>query len=420
MLKLLIVVIMWVAAGAAALAQAPAPFPIEQALAMVISLSPQRQAAAAMVDGARTAARFAGVWPNPAIEIRAEGWTLGSWRRTPSPDPTASGGLDAFLVISQPVELGGKRAARQAIGNAELQSAEAALGQVERTLVLDTARLYLNALRSRESLKALEGNREELDALQRAMGARVREGLAAASDLAKFQAETARLETQTLRTRIELNRSLALLGALLQAPSPLSAGQLVEPRAVTLPAGDAAELTARAVERSPEVKAAVARETRATNALALERVRRIPDATVSGGYKRAAGFDTAVVGVTVPIPLFDRNQRGIALATGDFRAATQERLGTEARVAAEVRATLDAARLLDERARRVDDELLRPAEVVRTAARSAFREGAADILSLVDAERVYLEAHREALLVKLDALATALEMRLLLGEEIVR
>jgi cobalt-zinc-cadmium efflux system outer membrane protein len=420
MVRLLVAVIVWMAAGATALAQAPAPFPLERALATVVSRSPQRQAAAAVVDGARTAARFAGVWPNPAIEVRAENWTLGSWRWTPSPDPTASAGLDAFLVISQAVELGGKRAARQAIGNAELQSAEAVLGQVERTLVLDTAHLYLDALRSRESLKALEGNREELDALQRAMGARVREGLAAASDLAKFQAETARLETQTLRTRIELNRSLALLGALLQAPSPLSAGQLVEPPAVTLPAGDAADLTARALERSPEVKAAVAREARATSALTLERARRVQDPTVSGGYKRTAGFDTAVLGVTVPIPLFDRNQRGIALATGDFSAATHERLGIEARVAAEVRATLDAARLLDERARRVDDELLRPAEVVRTAARSAFREGAADILSLVDAERVYLEARREALLVKLDALATALEVRLLLGEEIVR
>jgi cobalt-zinc-cadmium efflux system outer membrane protein len=127
-----------------------------------------------------------------------------------------------------------------------------------------------------------------------------------------------------------------------------------------------------------------------------------------------------VLGVTLPLPLFDRNQRGVAVATGETRAATQERLGVELRVAADVRASLEAARLLDARARRVDDELLRPAEVVRVAARSAFREGAADILSLVDAERVYLEARREALLVRLDALAAAIEVRVMLGEEIVR
>ncbi len=89
-------------------------------------------------------------------------------------------------------------------------------------------------------------------------------------------------------------------------------------------------------------------------------------------------------------------------------------------MAADVRASLEAARLLDERARRVEDDLLRPAEVVRVAARSAFREGATDILNLVDAERVYLEARREALLVRLDALAAAIEARVILGEEIVR
>ena len=64
--------------------------------------------------------------------------------------------------------------------------------------------------------------------------------------------------------------------------------------------------------------------------------------------------------------------------------------------------------------------MLRPAETVRNAARAAFREGSSNILNLVDAERVYLEARREALQVKLDALAAGIEVRVLLGEEVVR
>jgi outer membrane protein, heavy metal efflux system len=406
--------------GAITLAQPPTALTLEQALARVASQSPQRRGAAAMVEGAKTAARFAGAWPNPAIDVRAENWTFGSWKWSPSTDPSAPPSLDAFVVLSQPVELGGKRAARQAIGDADLRAAEAALAQVERSIALQTTRLFLDVVSGRETLKALEQNRDELTALQRAMGARVREGMAAASDLAKFQAETARLETQTLRTRIELNRSVNLLGALLRTDVPLVAEQLVEPAPVVPPDGDVAALVARAIERSPDVKAAIAREARATHALALEKARRVPDTTFSGGYKRTAGFDSGVLGVTLPLPLFDRNQRGVAVATGESRAAAQERLGVEARVAADVRTSLEAARLLDARARRVDGELLRPAEVVRVAARSAFREGAADILSLVDAERVFLDARREALLIRLDALAAAIEARVILGEEIVR
>jgi outer membrane protein TolC len=97
-----------------------------------------------------------------------------------------------------------------------------------------------------------------------------------------------------------------------------------------------------------------------------------------------------------------------------------ELAAVEAQVAVEARTIIDAARILGDRARRIDEDLLKPAEVVRTAARAAFREGAADILNLVDAERVYVDARREALQLKLDAVAAAIQARLVLGEEILR
>ena len=161
-------------------------------------------------------------------------------------------------------------------------------------------------------------------------------------------------------------------------------------------------------------------EARAASALALERARRVPDLTFAGGYKRTSGFDTAVLGVTLAVPLFEHNGVATALASGETRATARERSAVEARVAAEARTAVEAARLLQARAGRADEDVLKPAEVVRNAARAAFREGGANILNLVDAERVYLEARREVLQVKLDALAAGIEARLLLGEEILR
>jgi cobalt-zinc-cadmium efflux system outer membrane protein len=252
------------------------------------------------------------------------------------------------------------------------------------------------------------------------MTSRVREGYAAEADLAKFQAESARVQTQLLRARLDLARSLAQLGSLMQEPAPLRADQLAEPVLRPLPAGDPAALAAQAAARSPEVLAARARSARAAQALALERARRVPDLNVAGGYKRTAGADTAVAGVMMAIPLFDRNKQAVALAAGDHAAARSDVAAVEARALADARVVFEAAATLAERAAKVDEELLRPAEVVRTAARSAFREGATDILVLVDAERVYVDARREAVQLKLDAIAAALEARLLLGEEIVR
>jgi cobalt-zinc-cadmium efflux system outer membrane protein len=393
---------------------------LEQAVSAVLARSPGRQSAEARRDAAKKAAESAGTWPNPSIEMRSENWTFGSWSWAPDPAPGAPPSVDFFAVLTQPVELAGQRGKRIGIARADRAAAEAAMAQTDRALVMETVRLFMDAVRSREWLRALDSNREGLDTLLQAMTARVREGYAAEADLAKFQAESARVQTQRLRARLELARSLAHLNSLMQEPLPLRAEQLVEPALGPAPAGNPADLAAQAAARSPEVLAAKARSARATEALSLERARRVPDLNVAGGYKRTAGVDTAVAGLMIAIPLFDRNKQAVALAAGDNAAAVSDVAAAEARAMADARVVFDAAATLGERAARVDDELLRPAELVRTAARSAFREGATDILVLVDAERVYVDARREAVQLKLDAIAAVLEARLLLGEEIVR
>ena len=409
-----------VAASPQAAPTAPPTITVEQAVSTVLARSPSRQSAAARLEAARKAAESAGTWPNPTVELRSENWTFGSWRWTPPPEPGSPPGLDFFTVLTQPVELAGQRGKRIGIADAERAEAEAAAAQVDRGLVMETVRLFMDAVRSREWLRALDSNREGLDTLLQAMKARVREGYAAEADLAKFQAESARVQTQLLRARLELTRSLAMLGSLMHEPLPLRAEQLAEPAPWQAPAGDPAVLAAQAAARAPEVLAAKARSARAAQALSLERARRVPDLNVSGGYKRTAGFDTAVAGILVAIPLFDTNKRAVAIAAGEQAATLSDVAAAEARALAEARVVFDAAATLGERAARVDEDLLKPAEIVRTAARSAFREGSTDILVLVDAERVYVDARREAVQLKLDAVAAALEARLLLGEEIVR
>jgi len=401
-------------------AGSPGTVTVEQAVSTVLARAPGRQSAQAKRDAAKKAAESAGSWPNPAVEVRSENWTFGSWTWTPLPEPGSPPGLDFLTVLTQPVELGGQRGRRIGIARAEQAAAEAAMAQVDRALVMETVRLFMDAVRSREWLRALESNREGLDTLLAAMTSRVREGYAAEADLAKFQAESARVQTQLLRAHLDLARSLAQLTALMQAPGPLRAEQLAEPVPRPVPAGDPAELAARAAAASPDVLAAKARSARAAQALSLERARRVPDLNVAGGYKRTAGFDTAIAGLMIAIPLFDRNKQAVAIAAGDHAAALSDVAAVEARALADARIVFDAAATLGALAARVDDDLLRPAETVRTAARSAFREGATDILVLVDAERVYVDARREAVQLKLDAIAAALEARLLLGEEIVK
>jgi len=171
------------------------------------------------------------------------------------------------------------------------------------------------------------------------------------------------------------------------------------------------------VARHPDVVMGNAGVDRARFALAYERARGLPDPAVTAGYKHTNGFDTAVVGVSMAVPLFDRNRAAAARAAGLERGAAADRDALVRRLTADTSSLLRAARTLADQAAKAEADLLAPAEGVRRAARAAFREGAADVLKLIDAERVFADVHRAAIDLRLDALVTTIEARFALGEE---
>ena len=347
---------------------------------------------------------------NPSIDIRQE--NLGAGHREPI-DQT----IDVFAVFSQPIEVGGKRAARTAVAAADVTGAQAAIRQAERNLTLETVRLYLTALHAHLRTEFLLSNRNELEPLLAMMRRRVAEGYTAEADLMKFRTEAARLDTQITRSTVEFNQAATLLTALLDFADPLTATRLVRPPALAPPSGDSMGLAQQAVERLPEIVSARARLARAQRALELEKARRLPDPTLIAGYKRTGGADTLVTGVIVPLPLFDQNTGNIERATADEQAAAFELDALQKQQLAAIVVLIQSAQALTERAQHLDQQLLQPAEIVRNAARSSFREGAANILQLVDAERVYTETRGEALEVQLEAYAKSFEARLLLKED---
>ena len=394
------------------LAEECAPLPLAEVLARVRAASPQLLAARARSAAAASGLRQARRLPNPSLQLQGENWTVNrSGISTTDPD------IDFYALVSQPLEIGGKRSARTAAAAAEMEGARAVGRQTARELTLQAVRSYLAVLRARESMRWLSEQRGGLQNLVDAMRRRVEEGHAAEADLMKLQTEAAHLDTQIGQARLDLARDVAALGALLPESGAPDPACLREPGVLAPPAGDADELARIAVARHPETRSAHERLARARSLLRLEQARRVPDPNVTVGYKRTAGADTMVAGISVPLPLFDRNTDNVARAAAEERAAALDVEVLTRQLAAEAVALFVAARELVERAERADAELRRPAEVVRNAARSAFREGSADVLRLVDAERVYTEMRREALALQLEAYTRSFEAQLLVSEE---
>lgn len=390
-------------------APAPPPLTLAAAIEQARLRSPFRAAAQHMADGTARAAAFAGRPLNPLLEVRTENWGTD---RTQLP-------LDVFVTASQTLELGGKRAARLGLATAQHELAVAHLSLTDRQLTLRTAQAYLQALRARGHVETLQANREGLSAIIASVTRRVAEGYSAESDLLRFETEASRLDVDIARTAIEVERSLATLTVLIGAVAPITAAQLVAPPPVTLPDLTAGDVAA-AMRTHPETSMAGARVEQAAQTSALERARRLPDPFITAGYKRTAGFDTAVVGLTMSVGLFDRNDAAIARTTADLLAAEAEKDATVLRLTADATALVDAARMLSARAAQAETTLLAPADTVRAAARATFREGATDVLKLIDAERVHADVRRAVLDLRIDALAATIDARLALGLEVLR
>lgn len=381
------------------------PLTLAQAVERARVQSPLRASAVAVAEGAASAAKLSGRPLNPFVDVRAENL---------APESALAPDRDVFAVISQPIELGGKRGKRRDIAGADRDISALLLRTVDRQVALDTVRTYMRAVRARDVLATLTVQREGVGTLVTTMRRRVAEGFAPESDLMRFEAEAARMATEMLRTQIDLNRALFDLGALIGAAP--AADQLVAPQPIAAPAVSADDIAA-AVDRRPDLLLAAARTERARLTADLEHQRRLPDPAISGGYKRTQGQNTAVAGVVVGVPLFDRNNQARALAESNVRAASLDRDAVHARAVAEARASVGAATALSDSAARVQNELLAPAEGVRNAAQAMFREGAADVLKLVDAERIYADVRREALSLAVDAYVAAIEARFALAQE---
>ena len=394
---------------------APPPLSLSDVLRGAAERAPLAAEAEARRAAAEADAAKARRFPNPEASFRVENWRRGSEAR-----PFEAGtDLDVVAELAQPLPVFGSWSARKG-ETAALARAAGAVARGEReALLLESARLYLAALRGRDLVAALAESRDVLGTMVATMEKRVAEGWSAEGDLLKLRAERERAETLLSRATLERDEAAARLAALLGEETPVDPARLSRPAPAPPPDGAPEALAREAAAARPAVVEAREALEAARAALRLEKALRAPEPSLSAGYKRTGGLDTALAGVSFPLPLFDANGAGVARAAARVRGAEARLRAAELEAAADVAARLRAARAYAERTARTETELLAAALGARSAARAAFREGASEVLPLVDAERVTAEAVRETLDLTVDAVLSSLAARLALGQEVV-
>jgi cobalt-zinc-cadmium efflux system outer membrane protein len=382
------------------------PLTVGSAVAEALAASPALQAQRARVSGEQAAAPLAGRLPNPSISWLGEGLA-----RRPAPPAVLQQDHGVFVVQSIP--LGGRLGAERRLAEADVLVASTALDAGAEALALDVVMLFVDALRTSQSRAVLDQRLAGLDELVRIQQRRVDEGTAPSGDLGRLQAERARVRVAAARLDAEARRIRVAICAALGRPTCEGWDVQAPPSAdAAPPPADPAVIEPR-VDARPTVRAALSRLEQARFAKALADASVWPSLDVTGGYKRTQFLDTGMAGLSITVPLFDRQQAPRARADAALEAATLEVEQARRVARAQLLQAVGLAADLSRQAAQVD--LLAPALTSQRAARSAFREGDADLVRLLDAERLVADAQLDALSLTLDALQASLQARVLLG-----
>ncbi|MGZ3364611.1 MAG: TolC family protein [Caulobacteraceae bacterium] len=332
-------------------------------------------------------ARQAQALTNPTIGVTVENIGAGTQFAAIAPQQTT-------VQVQQPLELGGKRAARVAVGDAGLDLARAKDLRAHADFAYDLAVAYVAAEADRVRLgladEALSMAADDARAVSALVEAGREASVRAVQARAAVEAARAnRVEAQSVR-----DEALAKLTALSGSPAPftdvsgglLPHGDVLEPVRNVDPLGSPAYLAARA-ERDL-----------AGRRVRLEKTRAAPDLSASLGLRQLQGVGggALVAGVSMPLPLFDRNRGSVDAARGEL-AAADARLDA-ARFQAEAEARTGQARL------RASEARLRAARDTEAAAAEAYRltrlgyeGGKTSLLELQAARRALTDARAQTL-----------------------
>jgi cobalt-zinc-cadmium efflux system outer membrane protein len=392
---------------AAATAEPAGPLDLRSALALALRFNPGLSSASREREATDAAVLQAGAWPNPVFDAQVEDLRRGNRTTT--------------LQLSQPIELGGKRAARVTAAERARDQAASALLARRSELRASVITLFFEVLAAQERLRLAQDSVGLAEVATRAAANRVAAGKVSPLEESRARVAEAGIRVELLQAEGALRSARQQLAALWGNPNPRftqADGALDR-----LPADAAADVEGR-LSAAPVLRQARLEVERRQALSDLEQARRVPDVTVSLGAKRVpadegmgsgSGRNQVVVGLSVPLPIFDTNRGNVAEALSREEKARDELAAAELQLGADVAQATERLRSARATALTLQRDALPGAEAAYKAAARGFELGKFSFLEALDAQRTLFQVRNQHLLAVADAHRAAAELDRLLG-----
>ena len=392
-------------AGPATLAQpATSTLTLDGAIALVLQRNPDIAAAGREQQATEGALLQAGLRPNPELSALEEDLRRG--RRTTT------------LQLTQPIELGGKREARTSAAALRRDQAGLALQQSRADIRAAAVGLYVEVLAAQQRRQLAADSIALAENASRAAQQRVLAGKVSPVEETRARVAEAAVRVEALQADGALRSARQRLAALWgDRPAAGRDGLAVAGR-LGLPPSDMAEPASRGMLANAPVLGQARLELDRRQALVrVETAATVPNVSVTLGAKRAqeSGVTQAVVGLSVPLPVFDRNQGNLAEALRREDKARDELEATELRLGSELAQAQERLRSTRAEALTLQRDALPGAREAFDAASRGFALGKFSFLESLDAQRTWFQVQAQAQRALADSLRAAAEIERLLG-----
>ncbi|AIY41230.1 Heavy metal RND efflux outer membrane protein [Collimonas arenae] len=364
-------------------AELAGPLTLQQALSQAFKGNPDLAAAALEVKAVEASILQAGARPNPELATVLE--------------DTRKATRTTTVQLNQRLELGGKRDSRIKAAEKGRDAAQSDYLAKRADIQAVVVGVYFAALEAQENQQLLQSS---LQLAQRASDITAKR--VAAGKVAPIEATKARVAEAGVRVELQqANSSLGIARRALAATwgDAEPAFSSVDGHINELPALPDLDVMLERLQNSPAFLKTRVEVERRQALVQLERSRRIPDVTVSIGGKRVeeSRLNQMIFGLSIPIPVFDRNQGNLQEALQRADKARDELRGAQLRLDGELRDAFERLKLGRQQVEALQGEILPAAQNAYETATKGFELGKFSFLEVLDAQRVLFQAKSQAL-----------------------
>jgi cobalt-zinc-cadmium efflux system outer membrane protein len=379
-------------------AQAPVKLTVEDATRLALDHNQSLRAQRLAIDQAKANEITAALKPNPVFSNLDEDFPIFS------PGDFTLQNLrtnqEFTNSVTYTIERGGKRSKRVNVARDTTEVTALAVGDSERQLRFQVAQAFINALLAKSNLDFANEDLKAFAEVVEINKQRMQAGDISQADYLKITLQQLQFEQDVSAAQVALVQGKAALRQLVGYDTVPADFDLVGELKHSHYTATEEDLEKDALLSRPDFLAAQRAVKLANDTVALAYGDRARDLTVESEYKRNGSINGVGFGLSIEIPIHDRNQGEIARSKAAVNQAMEAAEATRVGVLTDVRSSYAGFKASDEVASLYESGYLGQATQSRDISDYAYQRGAASLLDLLDAQRSYRAtqlAYRQAL-----------------------